>query len=82
MQRTQWEIEKIIDVAIALKKTGKSGASTSEIIAAAFVLNRQDLLPNGYTDMVEAWERLGKAWQGYVMVIKGSYMHLIEEDVP
>lgn len=74
-----WQIEKIIEVANCLQRTGRSGASTSEMIAAAFVLNRQDLLPDGYSDMIEAWHRLGSEWQGYVMIIKGEYMHLIDE---
>ena len=79
MTELSWEIEKIVDVANCLQRTGRSGASTSEIIAAAFVLNRQDLLPDGYTDMIEAWERLGSEWQGYVMLIKGAFMHMIAQ---
>lgn len=78
MHRTQWTIEKIIETAICLQRTGRTGASTVEQIAAAFVLDRQDCLPPGYT-MFEAWEGLDKEWQGYVMIIRGSYMHLIEE---
>lgn len=81
MQRTQWKVEKIIETAICLQRTGRTGASTGEQIAAAFVLDRQDMLPSGYT-MFEAWERLDKEWQGYVMIVRGSYMHLIEEEAP
>jgi post-segregation antitoxin (ccd killing protein) len=38
-QNLPWEIEKIIEVAICLNTTGGTAASTSERIAAAFVLN-------------------------------------------
>jgi len=74
----QWEIEKIIEVAISLKQTGSTAASTSERIAAAFVLNRLEYLPDMYSDAVEAWDRLGRDWQDYVRLIKREYMHLIE----
>ncbi|MEJ1338518.1 MAG: hypothetical protein RPU73_06290 [Candidatus Sedimenticola sp. (ex Thyasira tokunagai)] len=77
-QQTKWEIQTIINTAIALKQTGSSAASTGERIAAAFVLNRQDLLPSSYDDMVEAWDRLEPQWQKYVRFIKQHYMHLIE----
>jgi len=72
-----WEIEKIIEVANCLQHTGRSGASTGEQIAAAFVLNRQEYLPNNYSDMVEAWDRLDD-WQGYVKLIKRDYLHLVD----
>lgn len=72
------DIEKIIEVAIALKLTGRSGASTGERIAAAFVLNDMRYLPSSYSDIVEAWERLGPQWQRYVKLIKADYLHLIE----
>ena len=73
-----WEIEKIIEVAIALNQTGSTAASTGERIAAAFVLNRLEYLPDYYSDAVEAWDRLGQEWQLYVKLIKRDYMHLIE----
>lgn len=73
-----WIIEKIIEVANSLQTTGRTGASTGERIAAAFVLNRQDYLPTMYEDMIEAWDRLDD-WQGYVRVIKQDYMHLIKQ---
>ena len=73
----KWEIEKIIEVAICLKVTGSTASSTSERIAAAFVLDRQEYLPEGY-DLVEAWDRLGGTWQDHVRLIKRDYMHLIE----
>ena len=72
-----WPIERIIQVAHELKRTGTTGASTGEHIAAAFVLNRIDLLPADYPDATEAWERLG-TWQQYVHRIKRHHMHLIE----
>ncbi len=68
-----WEIEKIIRVANVLATTGKTGASTSEQIAAAFVLNRMEFLPPGYEDVIEAWERLDEEWQGYVKLVKRYY---------
>ena len=73
-----WQIDKIIEVANCLQATGSTAASTGERIAAAFVLNRQDYLPD-YSDMVEAWDRLDEEWQGYVRLIKQDYMHEITE---
>ncbi len=78
MQKLRWEIEKIIEVAYQLQRTGRTGASTGERIAAAFVINRSDCLPATYPDMLEAWDRLGEQWQRYVRLIKRDYMHLIE----
>ncbi|MEW5755650.1 MAG: hypothetical protein AB1810_05045 [Pseudomonadota bacterium] len=75
---TPWQIEKIIEVAITLKLTGSTGASTGERIAAAFVLNDQHHLPDSYSDILEAWDRLDDEWQHYVRLIKRDYMHLIE----
>jgi hypothetical protein len=77
-QKLPWEIEKIIEVAVSLKTTGGTAASTGERIAAAFVLNRPDYLPSYYNDIIEAWDRLGAEWQDYVRLIKRDYMHLIE----
>ena len=74
----QWQIEKIIEVANQLKRTGRTGASTGERIAAAFVLNQMDYLPDSYSDAVEAWERLDSEWQEYVRIVKYDHMHLIE----
>jgi hypothetical protein len=73
-----WQIETIINVANSLQQTGRSGGSTGEVIAAAFVLNRPDYLPAAYRDMVDAWGRLDPCWQHYVRLIKRDYMHLIE----
>lgn len=60
-----WEIGKIINVANELACTGSSAGSTGEVIAAAFVLNRMEFIPHGYS-VIEAWERLDERWQGYV----------------
>ena len=78
MKSLPWQIEKIIEVALCLQATGSTAASTGERIAAAFVLNRPDYLPNGYSDLVEAWDRLDEDWQHNVRVVKRDYMHLIE----
>lgn len=68
-------IEKIINVANELACNGRTGASTSEVIAAAFVLDRMEYLPNGYS-VIEAWERLGD-WQTLVVNIKDNYSDLL-----
>lgn len=73
----KWEIEKIINTANGLQRTGSTGASTGEQIAAAFVLNRMDYLPSNYRNVVEAWERLDD-WQDYVRIIRRDYMNLIK----
>jgi len=78
MKNLPWQIEKIIEVANCLQRTGSTAASTGERIAAAFVLNRQEYLPEAYDDMQEAWDRLGTEWQQYVRLIKRDYMHLIK----
>lgn len=72
-----WEIQKIINVANELQRTGTTGASTSEQIAAAFVLNNMWHLPKSHQDIVEAWERLGN-WQVHVKFIKNNLMHLTQ----
>ncbi len=73
-----WEIKKIISVANALVSTGQTTGSTSEVIAAAFVLNRMEFLPPCDNDIIEAWERLDEQWQEYVKMIKKYYRaHLV-----
>lgn len=69
------DIEKIIKVANELSTTNMSGATTSEVIAAAFVLERLEFLPYGY-NVVEAWERLGDK-QYLVKEIKEKYHDLL-----
>ena len=78
MNNLPWEIEKIIEVANQLQRTGNTPASTGECIAAAFVLNRMDYLPDMYSDILEAWDRLDE-WQYYVRLVKRDYMDLIIE---
>ena len=80
MKNQTCEIEKIIETANQLQRTGSTPASTGERIAAAFVHIHQEFLPDYYSDMVEAWDRLGGDWQVYVRLIKQEYMHLIEAD--
>jgi len=78
-KNTPWQVETIISVANCLQATGSTGASTGERIAAAFVINRMDYLPDMYSDVVEAWDRLDDEWQAYVRLIKRNHMHLIKE---
>jgi hypothetical protein len=72
------EIQRIIEVTNELTLDGSSAGSTSEIIAAAFILNDMDKLPAGYHIVAEAWERLGD-WQGYVSLIRHEYCYLLVE---
>jgi len=80
MKNVPWQIEKIIEVANQLQCSGSTPASTGERIAAAFVLNKPQYLPQGYTDIVEAWDRLDDQWQAYVRLIKRDYMVEIVEE--
>ncbi len=80
MEQLPWEIEKIIEVANELQRNEGTAASTGERIAAAFVLNKQEHLPDMYNDMIEAWDRLDD-WQPIVRLIKLDYMHLIKTEV-
>jgi hypothetical protein len=75
MRNVPWEIEKIINVANERVGTGGTVGSTSEQIAAAFVLNEMEFLPDGYS-VAEAWERLGD-WQEHVKLIKQQYSDLL-----
>ncbi len=77
MKIVSWEITKIIKVANQLNRTGQTSGSTSERIAAAFVLNDMSLLPELYSDVSEAWQRLDD-WQDHVTNIKQNYIHLLE----
>ena len=78
MDRLPWPLSKIIDTAIELQASGRTGASTGEQVAAAFVLNRQDYLPDTERDLVQAWDSLGHTWQAHVRCIKRDYLHLID----
>ena len=77
-----YPLQKIINVANELNQTGTTAASTGERIAAAFVLNRMDYLPDSYSDVIQAWDRLDDQWQAYVRVIKYDYSHLINYPDP
>jgi hypothetical protein len=72
-------VQQLINIARHLHQTGRSSGSTGEIIAAAFILNEVKYLPDHYSDMVEAWERLGH-YQKYVKVIKSDFMHLVKPE--
>ncbi len=72
-----YQLQHIINIANELNQTGTTAASTGERIAAAFVLNRMDYLPDSYSDVIEAWDRLDDQWQAYVRIIKQNYSHLI-----
>ena len=76
MQNVPWQIEKIISTANELASSETTGASTSETIAAAFVLDRREFIPQGYS-IIEAWERLGEEWQGYVKQVIAEYSNLL-----
>ena len=72
-------IHKITNTANELNQTGTTAASTGEQIAAAFVLNKMAYLPEGYSDIIEAWDFLGMQWQGYVRIIKRNDYHMISD---
>ena len=78
MDPLPWSLQKIIDTAIELQASGSTGASTGEQIAAAFVLNRQDCLPDNERDLVQAWDSLGHTWQAHVRCIKRDHLHLLD----
>ena len=76
MRNVPYEIKKIINVANELASTGKTGASTGEVIAAAFVLDQMEFLPQGYS-VIDAWDRLDEEWQGYVRQVVENYSDLL-----
>ena len=78
MEPLPWTLQKIVDTAIELQASGRTGASTGEHIAAAFVLNRQDCLPDAERDLINAWECLGHTWQEHVRRIKRDYLNLLD----
>jgi len=51
--------------------------STSEQIAAAFILNDMSKLPGCYLDVTDAWDRLGSEWQRHVKLIKQDHLSLL-----
>ena len=70
------DIRRIIEVANDLTTHGSTAGSTSEQIAAAFVLNDMQYLPGCYTNITDAWARLGH-WQQHVHTINEHYRHLV-----
>ena len=72
-----YQLQHIINIANELNQTGTTTASTGERIAAAFVINRMDYLPDSHNDVLDAWDRLDGRWQAYVRIIKQDYSHLI-----
>ena len=70
-----YRIKQIIAVANELLSKGNTGASTGECIAAAFVLDDMQHLPQGYS-VVAAWDRI-EDLQKSVRRIHNDYMHLI-----
>lgn len=69
-------INKFISTANDLLSKGHTAASTSEIIAAAFILDRMEFLPYGFS-VIDAWERLGPEWQAEVKKAKANYSDLL-----
>ncbi len=72
----KYDMQKIINVATELARSGKTAASTSERIAAAFVLDRMEFLPEGYS-VIDAWERLD-CWQHMVKIIRRDHYHELD----
>jgi len=70
------DMKRIIEVTKELLHQQGTAGSTSEVIAAAFILDDVSCLPNSYPNMIDAWDRLGE-WQYYVRVIREHYRHLI-----
>ena len=72
------EQQRIIEVANELLTHNATGGSTSEQIAAAFILNDTQYFPGIYANITQAWDRLGHEWQHHVRTIKRDYHHLIQ----
>lgn len=72
------EQQRIIEVANELLIHNSTGGSTSEQIAAAFILNEMKYLPFGYINIADAWDRLGQQWQQHVRDIQHDHSHLIQ----
>lgn len=53
--------------------------STGEQIAVAFILDRCDLFPHGYT-MLEAFIRLGAEWTGAAVRVQRDGLECCEEN--
>ena len=74
MKYTEATANKILEVAKELHRTGRTSASTGERIAAAFVINQMEYLPEGYS-VLEAWERLEPSWQRITKALHKAYGH-------
>jgi len=72
-----YPLDRILHAARGLLEKGSGGDSTSERVAAAFVLERMEYLPSGW-GVIEAWERLDIEWQFYVKHLRKDCRHLIE----
>lgn len=70
-------LNRILQVARSLLENRAFNASTSEWIAAAFVLERLDYLPQG-VGVMEAWEHLDIEWQFYARHLRQEYRQVIE----
>jgi hypothetical protein len=66
--------QKLLSVAAELHTNGRTGASTGERIAAAFIINNMNYLPEGYT-VLEAWDRLEPKWQRITQALHKAYGH-------
>lgn len=73
-----YPLDGILKSAHSLLRTGAvSSGATKAQIAAAFVVERLDLLPRD-RGVVEAWESLGVEWQFYVKHLRQDHRPLIE----
>jgi hypothetical protein len=71
---TETIARQLLAIAAELHTTGRTGASTGERIAAAFIINNMEYLPEGYT-ILEAWDRLEPGWQRITLALHKAYGH-------
>ena len=74
MHNQQAIARQLMHIATQLHTTGRTSASTGERIAAAFIINNMQHLPEGYT-VLEAWDRLEPSWQRLTMALHQAYSH-------
>ncbi|MCW8125109.1 hypothetical protein [Microbulbifer halophilus] len=73
-----YPLDKILKNAHSLLRRGALGSGATRVqVAAAFVVERLDLLPRD-RGVVEAWESLGVEWQFYVKHLRQDHRALIE----
>ena len=72
--QTEVIARKLLSVAHELHTTGRTGASTGEVIAAAFIIDQMQYLPEGYS-VLEAWDRLEPRWQRITQALHKTYGH-------